>query len=352
MSMASVQSFAEEYFNSLNPIAERISVDVAATRDAYEDLWHTLSYKDQNQVINETIIYPEAVLKYSFYPQDQPEVEYFPRLRLQTGDKYITDDEGVKGSGLTWRDEHSAPFTWMTQSQLNLCSVDNAEPIRKRLNTISNIPVSSQQKQKFSPSKKTHTSHSSVSFVDPPSVVLGGSSSKLAGAIASKLKFPPKSGNEDDNLLTKIKNKTALLKIQTLKSTVSKTAGDISCNSKEAEREILVQHKSNSSVVCSAKSKQGGGKAVISKPKTPPPPPPCKPKSQSIPAPPVDSEKTALLQESLGDDLADQQLQKQGREDKRHSDTSLDSLDNFHVELKIPSGTDTVPKTGFDFLDN
>lgn len=98
MSLSSIESVAEKYFHSLNPIAERICIDVASTRDAYENLWHTLSYKDRSQVVDETIIHPEAVLKYSFYPQDEPGVKYYPCLRLQTGDKFITDYEGGKGS--------------------------------------------------------------------------------------------------------------------------------------------------------------------------------------------------------------------------------------------------------------
>jgi len=60
-----------------------------------------LSYKDRSQVIDETIIRPEVVLKYSYHAQDKPENEYFPRLRLQTGDTYITDDEGGK-SAVSW----------------------------------------------------------------------------------------------------------------------------------------------------------------------------------------------------------------------------------------------------------
>jgi hypothetical protein len=98
MSLTSIESFAEAYFNSLNPIAERISIDVAATREAYENLWHTLSYKDRSQVIDETIIHPEVALKYSFYSQDERETECLPRLRLQTEDTYIIDDEGGKGA--------------------------------------------------------------------------------------------------------------------------------------------------------------------------------------------------------------------------------------------------------------
>lgn len=99
--MNSFETFAASYFNTLNPIAERISIDVAATREAYENLWHTLSYKDRSQVIDETIIRPEIVLKYNIYAEDKAENEYFPRLRLQTRDAYITDDESGKNA-VSW----------------------------------------------------------------------------------------------------------------------------------------------------------------------------------------------------------------------------------------------------------
>lgn len=243
----------------------------------------------------------------------------------------------------------------MTRSQLNLCIIDNAEHVRRHQNIVANIPVTNRQKSKASSHKKIHSQHSSVSFIDPPNIVLGGSSSKLVGSVTSKIKFPPKSG--DDNLLTKIKNKTAVLKIQTLKSTVGKSSGDKSFHSNEPERGILVQSKYNCSVIPSSKlPKPGGGKAVISKPKTPPPPPPpCKQKPQTVLTPQFDSEKVALLHESNADELACRQSSTCDNEesnDVRCSDESLDSFDNFHVELNIPSSSDTVPKTGFDFLDN
>ncbi|GFG40147.1 hypothetical protein Cfor_11983, partial [Coptotermes formosanus] len=256
--------------------------------------------------------------------------------------------------GLTWCDEHSAPFTWMTRSQLNLCIIDNADSVMKYENAIASIPVTKQEKPKAPAHKKTNAPHSSVSFIDPPNIVLGGSSSKLLSALSSKLKFPPKSETRDDNLLTKIKNKTAVLKIQTLKSTVSKTNGDNSIHSNEAERETLVQSKSSCNIMPNSKTpKPVGGKTVISKPKTPPPPPPpCKQKPLATLIPQIDTEKMALLRETSADEVACQQAPKCDDDDVRGIGGSLDSLDNFHVELKIPSGSDTVPKTGFDFLDN
>jgi hypothetical protein len=229
--------------------------------------------------------------------------------------------------------------------------VDNADNMRKHENTIASIPVTKQQKPKAPAHKKTNAPHSSVSFIDPPSIVLGGSSSKLISVLTSKLKFPPKSGIGDDNLLTKIKNKTAILKIQTFKSSVSKTSGENCVRNNEAERGTLVQSKSSCTVMPNSKtSKPAGGKAVISKPKTPPPPPPpCKQKPVATLSSQTDTEKVALLPESSANEVAGTQSAKYD-DDVRGG--SLDSLDNFHVELKIPSGSDTVPKTGFDFLDN
>jgi hypothetical protein len=234
--------------------------------------------------------------------------------------------------------------------------MENTEHVRRRENVVANIPVINQPKPKASLHKKIHSPRSAVSFIDPPNIVLGGSSSKLVGAISSKLKFPPKLGNGDNNLLTKIKNKTAVLKIQTLKNTVSKASGDNSIHNNQPERGILVQSKYNCTVTPSSKlPKPGGGKAVISKPKTPPPPPPCKQKPQTVPSPHTDSEKVALLQESPAYEVAGRQSPTcdiEGNHDVRRSDESLDRFYNFHVELNIPSRNDTVPKTGFDFLDN
>ena len=255
---------------------------------------------------------------------------------------------------MTWHDEHSAPFSWMTRSQLNLCIVDNADSVRKYENTVASITVTKQQKPKVPAHKKTNAPHSGVSFIDPPSIVLGGSSSKLVSALSSKLKFPPKSETREDNLLTKIKNKTAVLKIQTFRSSASKTNGGNCVHSNEAERGTLVQPKPSCNLMPNSKtSKLVGGKAVISKPKTPPPPPPpCKQKPLATLSSQNDTEKMALLQESSADEVAGQHSAKCDGGDVRGIGGSLDSLDNFHVELKIPSGSDSVPKTGFDFLDN
>lgn len=56
-----------DYLYTINPIAERIRKDVDATKDAYQSLWHGLSVDEQNKILDESIVSPEIVLKYSKY---------------------------------------------------------------------------------------------------------------------------------------------------------------------------------------------------------------------------------------------------------------------------------------------
>ncbi|KAG7199793.1 hypothetical protein KM043_000456 [Ampulex compressa] len=125
-------SRAERYLYSINPLARRIGEDIAATKEAYEGLWNTLTVSERNQAINETIIQPEVALRYTLAKveklgKDLP--DWYPKLRIQTGMKYVIDETG---STLRWRDEHSAPFSFMTQSQMNLDLVDASEDSRSK----------------------------------------------------------------------------------------------------------------------------------------------------------------------------------------------------------------------------
>lgn len=96
MTTKSVSSIAEDYFYNLNPLAKRIGEDVKATKEAYEDLWNNLSVKEKNQAIDETIIQPEVALKYTLNNIDSPTdlPELYPKLKIQTGLKYIIDETG------------------------------------------------------------------------------------------------------------------------------------------------------------------------------------------------------------------------------------------------------------------
>ena len=111
--MENVRLLSDEYFRTLNPIAKRICEDISSTRENYESAWDYLSCEEQNQVINESLIYPDAVLRYSSGDVGKkPSVESFPTLKISYGCKILQDDTGAE-----WRDEHSAPFSWKTSSQ-------------------------------------------------------------------------------------------------------------------------------------------------------------------------------------------------------------------------------------------
>ncbi len=110
--MEKLRLASDEYFRSLNPIAKRIYEDISSTRENYESAWNYLSPEEQNQVINESLIYPDAVLRYSSVDEGKKTMESFPTLKILYGCKILQDETGAE-----WRDEHSAPFSWKTSSQ-------------------------------------------------------------------------------------------------------------------------------------------------------------------------------------------------------------------------------------------
>lgn len=105
----SLQSVAEEYFSKLNSMASRLYADMTETKLAYEDLWGTLKHKEQQQILSESIIKPEICLKYNCGEID----DVIQEEKYAT--KMIVDDNCTY-----YRDEHSAPFSFKTQSQRDL----------------------------------------------------------------------------------------------------------------------------------------------------------------------------------------------------------------------------------------
>uniref|UniRef100_A0A2S2PWW7 DUF4706 domain-containing protein n=1 Tax=Sipha flava TaxID=143950 RepID=A0A2S2PWW7_9HEMI len=89
------QDIYYDYLFTINPIAERIRKDVDATKDEYQSLWHGLSSDEQSKIIEESIITPETVLKYSKYKK--------------------SDGKEFEGG-----------FSWFTRSQLDLCKHVNS----------------------------------------------------------------------------------------------------------------------------------------------------------------------------------------------------------------------------------
>lgn len=59
-----MQQKARDYFGSLNPLAEKINVDINDISDAYSKLWTTFSNDEQNELVDVTLIKPNLILKY------------------------------------------------------------------------------------------------------------------------------------------------------------------------------------------------------------------------------------------------------------------------------------------------
>lgn len=100
---------AEEYFSNINPIASRIYADFEDTKNAYDCVWDTLTTEEQTQVLNECIIKPEVTLQYNLKPDINP-----LKTKDFYGQKHIVDEN------CSYRDEHSAPFSFKTSSQVDL----------------------------------------------------------------------------------------------------------------------------------------------------------------------------------------------------------------------------------------
>lgn len=132
--MTSIELAADLYFSSINPIAAKIKADINEISSNYEHLWYEFKPQEQNDVINEQLIKPDLIVKYiesmssikskckspdngtpsksCFY--DGRNLSTFAKIK--TGLKKNHDDV----SGISIRDEHSAPFSMKTKSQINL----------------------------------------------------------------------------------------------------------------------------------------------------------------------------------------------------------------------------------------
>ena len=240
------------------------------------------------------------------------------------------------------------------------------------------------------------------SFIEHPRIVLGGSAgntAKLASVIGAKLKFPVGNGkgngnslngttnnathnvedNQSSSLLSKLKSKTAILKIPTSLKNVAiakSNTENVSRNKHgESDRENLVQGKNIINVLPAKHHKAMAPKPPISKPKTPPPPPPAKSKSSSEGMEAMDPERIALLGDSWSSELSAAQSSKSATTMKSAAESlamatdSTSDIETASSSVRSPSvtsppretapdfmepisGSDNIPKTGFEFLDN
>ncbi|CAM1292563.1 C1orf198 (predicted) [Pycnogonum litorale] len=118
-----MQSEVEEYFSSISPLARKIMMERNVIRERNKDEWDLLSFGDQEKIIWDHFVSPRIQEKYSSTLKLGGEVECYPKLN--SGLKLGNDDCGKKAVGNSWKDKHSSPFLWETQSQMDFSYVDD-----------------------------------------------------------------------------------------------------------------------------------------------------------------------------------------------------------------------------------
>lgn len=106
----SLNTIAEDYFKNLNSISTRLYHDLEEVKSTYEDLWENIPQKEQQIILSDSVIKPELIIKYN------------------PTEKKIEEDFAVKvifEENCSYRDEHSGPFSFKTQSQRDLSILCN-----------------------------------------------------------------------------------------------------------------------------------------------------------------------------------------------------------------------------------
>ncbi|XP_039220339.1 uncharacterized protein C1orf198 homolog [Crotalus tigris] len=105
------------YFSSLNPMARKIMAEKERIRERYGPDWERLPPRQQDEIIDKSLVQPQVQARYAAHrgvARDSPPPVCYPNLRLNTGQKVVHFGE----EDITWQDEHSAPFSWETKSQM------------------------------------------------------------------------------------------------------------------------------------------------------------------------------------------------------------------------------------------
>ncbi|CAG5928455.1 unnamed protein product, partial [Menidia menidia] len=117
-----------EYFSSINSMAKKIMQEREKIKAKHGSSWEKMSPQEQDTAIDNWMMDPHIRARYAMHRVDRDEVVCYPKLLIQTGQKIVHFGE----EDITWQDEHSAPFSWETKSQLEFSltpgSVDQGVP--------------------------------------------------------------------------------------------------------------------------------------------------------------------------------------------------------------------------------
>lgn len=102
------------YFSSINSMARKIMQERERIKADHGTTWDKMTPNEQDDAIDNSLMDPHIRDRYARHIVDREEVVCYPKLLIQTGQKIVHfGDEDI-----TWQDEHSAPFSWETKSQL------------------------------------------------------------------------------------------------------------------------------------------------------------------------------------------------------------------------------------------
>ncbi|XP_020018047.2 uncharacterized protein C1orf198 homolog isoform X1 [Castor canadensis] len=114
------------YFSSLSPMARKIMQDKEKIREKYGPEWARLPPAQQDEIIDRCLVGPRALAADAGDAGGAGDPARFPGLRGPTGQKLVRFGD----EDLSWQDEHSAPFSWETRSQMefSISSMSIQEP--------------------------------------------------------------------------------------------------------------------------------------------------------------------------------------------------------------------------------
>ncbi|XP_042245685.1 uncharacterized protein C1orf198 homolog [Thunnus thynnus] len=104
-----------EYFSSINSMAKKIMQEREKIKSKHGSAWDKMTPQEQDTAIDSWMMDPHIRARYAAHRLERQEVVCYPKLLIQTGQKMVHFGE----EDITWQDEHSAPFSWETKSQLD-----------------------------------------------------------------------------------------------------------------------------------------------------------------------------------------------------------------------------------------
>ncbi|XP_069091134.1 uncharacterized protein C1orf198 homolog isoform X1 [Pleurodeles waltl] len=188
------------YFSSLSPMARKIMLEKERIRERCGPAWERMEPREQEQLINSSLVDPQLEARYALHRGPEPApgepgpCSVYPTLRSLTGQKVVRFGE----EDITWQDEHSAPFSWETRSQMEF-------------SVASSLPTLEESGAPLLPTEAKQ----------PAKAVQGGPTPKGAhGAQPAKQSQGNKTSNVDGTAPTKKEEESAFWKISVERSKI------------------------------------------------------------------------------------------------------------------------------------